>query len=43
MPLLGKAAYDIAGVRLDTLRTAFDTWRDVTLSADLPPEDAPAA
>ncbi|MFI1096925.1 oxidoreductase [Streptomyces sp. NPDC020917] len=41
--LLGKAAYDIAGARLDTLRTAFDTWRDVTLSADFPAEEKPAA
>lgn len=34
--LLGKAAYDIATARLDTLRTGFDTWRDVTLAADFP-------
>lgn len=41
--LLGKAAYDIAGARLGTLKTAFDTWRDVTLGADFPPEEEPAA
>ncbi|MCQ8831326.1 SDR family NAD(P)-dependent oxidoreductase [Streptomyces malaysiensis] len=34
--LLGKAAYDIAQARLDSLRTAFDTWREVTLGADYP-------
>ncbi|MFD3500335.1 oxidoreductase [Streptomyces sp. NPDC058678] len=34
--LLGKAAYDIATARLDTLRDSFDTWRDVTLGADFP-------
>ncbi|MEV0634704.1 oxidoreductase [Streptomyces sp. NPDC050619] len=34
--LLGKAAYDIATARLDTLRDTFDNWRDVTLSADFP-------
>ncbi|MER8156650.1 oxidoreductase [Streptomyces sp. NPDC094472] len=34
--LLGKAAYDIAQARLDSLRTAFDAWRDVTLGADYP-------
>lgn len=34
--LLGKAAYDIAQARLDSLRTAFDTWREVTLAADYP-------
>ncbi|WP_242887050.1 oxidoreductase [Actinomadura litoris] len=34
--LLGKAAFDIATTRLDTLRTGFDAWRDVTLSADYP-------
>ncbi|WP_242906030.1 oxidoreductase [Actinomadura terrae] len=36
--LLGKAAFDIATAKLDTLRMAFDTWRDVTLSADYPKE-----
>ena len=36
--LLGKAAYDIATAKLDSLKTTFDTWRDVTLSADFPPE-----
>ncbi|MGW7538175.1 oxidoreductase [Amycolatopsis sp. NPDC054798] len=36
--LLGRAAYDIATARLDTLRTTFDDWRDVTLSADFPKE-----
>ncbi|GAA2380598.1 oxidoreductase [Streptomyces coeruleofuscus] len=34
--LLGKAAYDIATARLDTLRAGFDTWRDVTVGADYP-------
>jgi len=34
--LLGKAAYDIATARLDTLRTGFDAWREVTLGADFP-------
>ncbi|GAB3149863.1 oxidoreductase [Amycolatopsis stemonae] len=34
--LLGKAAYDIATARLDTLRAGFDTWREVTLGADFP-------
>jgi NAD(P)-dependent dehydrogenase (short-subunit alcohol dehydrogenase family) len=34
--LLGKAAYDIATDRLTTLRAGFDTWRDLTLSADYP-------
>jgi NAD(P)-dependent dehydrogenase (short-subunit alcohol dehydrogenase family) len=34
--LLGKAAYDIAQARLDTLRAGFDAWREVTLSADYP-------
>ncbi|TMR92089.1 oxidoreductase [Nonomuraea basaltis] len=40
--LLGKVAYDIAAARLDTLRTAFDTWRDLTLSADYPQEQKEA-
>ncbi|MEV5324747.1 oxidoreductase [Nonomuraea sp. N2-4H] len=34
--LLGKAAYDIATDRLTTLRAGFDTWRELTLSADYP-------
>ncbi|WP_030240445.1 oxidoreductase [Streptomyces sp. NRRL S-350] len=34
--LLGKAAYDIATAKLDSLRTAFDGWREVTLGADFP-------
>jgi electron transfer flavoprotein alpha/beta subunit len=34
--LLGKAAYDIATARLDTLRAGFDTWRDATIGADYP-------
>lgn len=38
--LLGQAAYDVATARLDTLRTTFDDWRDVTLSADFPKEHA---
>ncbi|QWF85561.1 oxidoreductase [Amycolatopsis sp. CA-230715] len=37
--LLGKAAYDIASARLGALKTAFDAWRDVTLSADYPVEE----
>ncbi|WP_326690178.1 MULTISPECIES: oxidoreductase [unclassified Streptomyces] len=41
--LLGKAAYDIASARLGTLKTTFDTWRDLTLSADYPTADHPAA
>ncbi|MFG1696264.1 oxidoreductase [Nonomuraea sp. NPDC049309] len=34
--LLGKAAYDVATGRLTTLRAGFDTWRELTLSADYP-------
>lgn len=34
--LLGRAAYDIATARLDTLRSGFDAWKDVTLGADYP-------
>ncbi|MBW4721606.1 oxidoreductase [Saccharothrix obliqua] len=34
--LLGKAAYDIATARLDTLRATFDEWRSLTLSTDYP-------
>jgi NAD(P)-dependent dehydrogenase (short-subunit alcohol dehydrogenase family) len=34
--LLGKAAYDIASARLDSLRAGFDQWRDLTRSADYP-------
>ncbi|TDD21409.1 oxidoreductase [Nonomuraea diastatica] len=34
--LLGRTAYDVASARLDTLRTGFDAWRDLTLSADFP-------
>jgi NAD(P)-dependent dehydrogenase (short-subunit alcohol dehydrogenase family) len=34
--LLGKAAYQIATARLDTLRATFDSWRDLTFSADYP-------
>ncbi|MFK8905649.1 oxidoreductase [Streptomyces sp. YS-3] len=36
--LLGKAAYDIATAKLDSLRSTFDGWREVTLSADFPSE-----
>ncbi|MFI6055082.1 oxidoreductase [Streptomyces violascens] len=36
--LLGKAAYDIATAKLDSLRTTFDNWREATLSADFPLE-----
>ncbi|MFD9689628.1 oxidoreductase [Kitasatospora sp. NPDC059088] len=38
--LLGKAAYDIATAKLDSLRAGFDDWREVTLGADFPPERA---
>ncbi|MFB7911932.1 oxidoreductase [Kitasatospora sp. NPDC056076] len=38
--LLGQAAYDIATAKLDSLRAGFDDWREVTLSADFPPERA---
>lgn len=34
--LLGKAAYDIATAKLDSLKTTFDGWREVTLSTDFP-------
>ncbi|SED15638.1 NADP-dependent 3-hydroxy acid dehydrogenase YdfG [Amycolatopsis tolypomycina] len=34
--LLGRAAYDIATARLDTLRATFDTWRETTLATDFP-------
>jgi NAD(P)-dependent dehydrogenase (short-subunit alcohol dehydrogenase family) len=34
--LLGRAAYDIATTRLDSLRSTFDTWRETTLGADFP-------
>jgi NAD(P)-dependent dehydrogenase (short-subunit alcohol dehydrogenase family) len=37
--LLGKAAYDIATARLDTLRSTFDTWRETTLGADFPAKE----
>jgi NAD(P)-dependent dehydrogenase (short-subunit alcohol dehydrogenase family) len=36
--LLGRAAYDIATARLDSLKSTFDGWREVTLSADFPTE-----
>lgn len=39
--LLGKAAYDIATARLDTLRAGFDTWRETTLGADFPESETP--
>ncbi|MGV9377554.1 oxidoreductase [Nonomuraea sp. NPDC003707] len=32
--LLGRAAYEIASARLDTLRTGFEAWRHITLSTD---------
>jgi NAD(P)-dependent dehydrogenase (short-subunit alcohol dehydrogenase family) len=32
--LLGAAAYQVATARLDTLRTTFDAWRELTLSTD---------
>lgn len=34
--LLGKAAYEIATARLDSLSATFDTWRALTLSTDYP-------
>ncbi|MEU0071042.1 hypothetical protein ABZ027_16080 [Streptomyces sp. NPDC006332] len=34
--LLGRVALDVAMSRLDTLRTHFSAWREVTLSADYP-------
>jgi NAD(P)-dependent dehydrogenase (short-subunit alcohol dehydrogenase family) len=34
--LLGKAAYDVATTRLDTLRANFDAWRETTVGADYP-------
>ncbi|TWV53764.1 oxidoreductase [Streptomyces misionensis] len=36
--LLGKAAYDIATAKLDSLKATFDDWREVTLGADFPAE-----
>ncbi|SEO44830.1 oxidoreductase [Amycolatopsis saalfeldensis] len=38
--LLGQAAYDIASARLGALKSTFDTWRELTLSADYPKEQA---
>ncbi|HEY2061370.1 MAG TPA: oxidoreductase [Amycolatopsis sp.] len=38
--LLGQAAYDIASARLDALKSTFGTWRELTLSADYPKEQA---
>ena len=38
--LLGQAAYDIASARLDALKSTFDAWRELTLSADYPKEQA---
>ncbi|MFD7450810.1 oxidoreductase [Kitasatospora sp. NPDC059827] len=38
--LLGQAAYDIATAKLDSLRAGFDDWREVTLGADFPSEQA---
>ncbi|WP_405622371.1 oxidoreductase [Streptomyces sp. NBC_00076] len=40
--LLGRAALDVAMSRLDTLKTHFTAWRDVTLSADYPEDRATA-
>lgn len=39
--LLGKAAYDIATARLDSLKSTFDTWREITLGADFPGKETP--
>ncbi|MEU5419347.1 oxidoreductase [Streptomyces sp. NPDC001407] len=38
--LLGKAAYDIATAKLDSLKVGFDCWQGVTLGADFPLEQA---
>jgi NAD(P)-dependent dehydrogenase (short-subunit alcohol dehydrogenase family) len=38
--LLGKAAHDIATARLTTLRAGFEAWRELTLAADYPQEEA---
>jgi NAD(P)-dependent dehydrogenase (short-subunit alcohol dehydrogenase family) len=34
--LLGKAAYEIATARLDTLRANFEAWRELTFGTDFP-------
>ena len=34
--LLGKAAYDLAGQKLESMRKDFDAWRPTTLGADFP-------
>ncbi len=34
--LLGKPAFDMAQKKLDTLRSEFDAWKQVTLGADYP-------
>jgi NAD(P)-dependent dehydrogenase (short-subunit alcohol dehydrogenase family) len=34
--LLGRAAYDIASARLNSLRAGFDEWRDLTRTVDYP-------
>ncbi|QEU92907.1 oxidoreductase [Streptomyces kanamyceticus] len=36
--LLGKVAYDVATAKLDSLRTGFEGWREVTLGVDFPTE-----
>ncbi|MFD9792507.1 oxidoreductase [Streptomyces sp. NPDC059070] len=38
--LLGRAAYDLATAKLDTLKSGFEEWREVTLGADFPAERA---
>jgi NAD(P)-dependent dehydrogenase (short-subunit alcohol dehydrogenase family) len=38
--LLGQAAYDIASARLGSLKSTFDTWCELTLSADYPKDQA---
>ncbi|MFC4116408.1 hypothetical protein [Nonomuraea zeae] len=37
---LGEVAYDVAQDRLDSLRTSFDAWRELTLGADHPTTSA---
>ncbi len=34
--LLGSEAYQLVLSRLDNLRLGFETWKDLTLSADFP-------
>lgn len=34
--LLGKAAYDLANEKLNSLKASFELWVDVSLGADFP-------